>query len=236
MARLDVGIQFFAAGVDPEVHWYLDGVYIEETYVSEDFFWNYDVTIEDTKIIFYSYTADETLTYDYGVKIESGSVKYFKSGAETGAERGWGYYVYAISSQTTTPTITVNGTAVSSVIVNGKECNKVVCNGVTVFEKQSTETAVGGWLFNSVLSAPTSAFSYDIDFTSDGNEYDTIIYLFSATTPIGLCYGTTSSQVYTDTTSTWTDEMFKTITITGGTDATNSEFITWLKANATKSN
>lgn len=103
------------------------------------------------------------------------------------------------------------------------------------WEKQSTESAVGAWTFKSTLTAPTSSFSYDIDFTSDGNEYDTIIYLFSATTPIGLCYGTTSFQAYTDATSAWTDEMFKTITITGGADATNSEFITWLKANATKS-
>lgn len=131
--------------------------------------------------------------------------------------------------------LTVNNTAVEKVIVNGKECNKVVCNGVTVFEKQAQESIVGTWTFNSTLTAPTSSFSYSIDFTSDGNEYSTIIYLFSAATPIGLCYGTTSNQVYTDATSTWTDEMFKTITITGGTDATNSDFITWLKANATKS-
>lgn len=109
------------------------------------------------------------------------------------------------------------------------------CTDITEKMTAYNSTAVGTWLFNSTLTAPTSSFSYSIDFTSGGNEYSTIIYLFSAATPIGLCYGTTSNQVYTDATSTWTDEMFKTITITGGTDATNSDFITWLKANATKS-
>ena len=93
------------------------------------------------------------------------------------------------------------------------------------------------WYFNDVLDV-NSDFKYYINFTAlhpisgQSNTYSYIEALDCG--PVGrtLCYESIERYYQDDG---WLDmfEVCRTITITGGTDATNTEFISWLKANAT---
>lgn len=84
------------------------------------------------------------------------------------------------------------------------------------------------WVLNDNIDIPTSSassFSYSIDFVSNNNSYSSIR---SGSRNYGtLYYG--STIVYS--TYEWSDTAYKTISITGGTDATNASAIAWLEAN-----
>ena len=67
--------------------------------------------------------------------------------------------------------------------------------------------------------------TYFINFTS--NNYNFTSINFSGRVMIEGYYDNT--QVYVDG---WVDDNYRIITITGGTDATNSDLIAWLEANA----
>lgn len=115
------------------------------------------------------------------------------------------------------------------------------------------------WLFNEIIDATSCPTAY-INFESYGGTYYGIGFLFSGpslraggNTPspseptiTGLNYtmegqdpGLAIGAVvysYHDAAGSWqwVDETARTIEITGGTDATNSNFIAWLENNATQ--
>lgn len=90
------------------------------------------------------------------------------------------------------------------------------------------------WLINSSITEPSSTIIAEINFTSNSETFAKIrIY-------DGLESGTEQLIGYSDIDSAptfvyeygWTNEAYRTIAITGGTDATNSTLIAWLESNA----
>lgn len=108
---------------------------------------------------------------------------------------------------------------------------------VTVFEKAE---AIGKWYFNSHISV-TTALKWNVNFSSNNNEYTlmegqplaagnikwTALYYRKADSSYNVAYNISGNN-------DWYNEKFRTINITGGIDIANGNFITWLKANATK--
>ena len=102
------------------------------------------------------------------------------------------------------------------------------------------------WLLkeNADIYGPTGGGSddvtYSINFSSKNNNY--ILFMFYGGGKYShLYYGVTNQSsdsaadyYYRTDTLTWTDQDYRTIEITGGTDATNSDLISWLQANATQ--
>ena len=87
------------------------------------------------------------------------------------------------------------------------------------------------WVGNSVISLESSV-SYNINFISNNTSY-TELYMWLRV-PIGgeLQYRPFNVVAY-DFNTQWQNDAYKTIQITGGTDATNSTLISWLEANGT---
>lgn len=86
------------------------------------------------------------------------------------------------------------------------------------------------WMFtDEVGSEMQGNGNFYIDFVCNGQQYT---YIGTDWKPNAFSYNDT--LVYSWVTNTWNDEAYKTITITGGTDATNFEFIMWLGAYATQ--
>lgn len=115
--------------------------------------------------------------------------------------------------------------------------------GNKVFRKLTTEqpvvedeTIVGTWLFNENIAVNGGAW-YSVNFTSNGVSYIAMSDRSSQTSTIHdmtLRYFKNSTiYVYAfNGSGTWEDEAYRTIII--NEEPTDKEFITWLKANATK--
>lgn len=91
------------------------------------------------------------------------------------------------------------------------------------------------WVLNDDISG-TGGFNAYVNFTSNNTNYD----YFDAVLLIDddvLWYMNnaldTGDEVYSGYEGGWQNEAYKTITITGGTDATNATLIAWLEANGT---
>ena len=67
----------------------------------------------------------------------------------------------------------------------------------------------------------SESWIFEISYATSNNEWDNVYF-----------YRVYDGEDY-DTTQ-WIDQTYRTITITGGTDATNSNLIAWLQANATQ--
>ena len=89
------------------------------------------------------------------------------------------------------------------------------------------------WVFNSVLTDLYAA-SFNIDFTNNGNNYDYLeVYYDDFAEVYTIFYG--QYAVYDDDGGGhWFADNYKTITITGGIDATEPLLIQWLESNATQ--
>ena len=99
------------------------------------------------------------------------------------------------------------------------------------------------WKLNNVLNLPNNSVSYNVNFIIDETEETGIELQFITNTPPRLQYQielennnmqTTSAYTIINSNGLWFDQKYRTITITGGTDATNSNLITWLQTNATR--
>ena len=96
------------------------------------------------------------------------------------------------------------------------------------------------WTFSATPSLQPDGTEYDINFTcNDGSRTYTNTKLSFAKdyTWLYMVYSAYGwACVYWDGQWSWHDNntAIRTITITGGTDATNAELIAWLQANATK--
>lgn len=93
------------------------------------------------------------------------------------------------------------------------------------------------WLFNNSPALPSGTTKFYIDFLSNNVSYTRIdISGVSATDGTMGYTGQSSVTAYMKVGSYihWESEAYKTISITGGTDATNATLIAWLQANATQ--
>lgn len=91
------------------------------------------------------------------------------------------------------------------------------------------------WVFNDYLD-DTSLIRTYVDFTSNGITFASIERNYSTspfTTNILIYYNSNGISTNVCDLDSWTNEAYKTITITGGADATNATLISWLQANAT---
>ena len=95
------------------------------------------------------------------------------------------------------------------------------------FTKASTSTGET-WVLNDILHFGTKSWSYNVNFTSNGNSYSTFAYNFSSPLEAYLVYG--STNVY-DTNSYWANTAYKTITFD---TAPTGDLLTWLQANGVK--
>lgn len=112
---------------------------------------------------------------------------------------------------------------------------------------EEDDSIVGTWVFNEALALPEieNVTNYWVDFVAVDNygEQKNFVYFQfvpSSFSGVSLQYcfvssggGYAARTVY-GTDGKWSNDASRTVKITGGDDVTNSEFITWLKANATK--
>ena len=84
------------------------------------------------------------------------------------------------------------------------------------------------WYFNSSLTLPSGGVSYSIDFTSNSADYTQLNLLSYVMTYAG------DSRVNAYMMGSWQNAAYRTVTFTGGTDATNADLIAWIQANATR--
>lgn len=90
------------------------------------------------------------------------------------------------------------------------------------------------WYFNDMIYG-TLATTYYLNFTSNNVNF-TSIGIYNSPKGTFLSYSPGNLLAYQYGFS-WADagsESYRTIEITGGTDVTNSTFITWLESNATQ--
>ena len=91
------------------------------------------------------------------------------------------------------------------------------------------------WLFNSTFADANMNKTWNIDFISNSQEY-TKLYITSFA-GFGEMIMYDSNEVYTyvqGIQTGWLDQAYRTISITGGTDAKNADLIAWIEANATQ--
>lgn len=102
-----------------------------------------------------------------------------------------------------------------------------IANGnlVKVEEPSTGET----WVLNSSLTFGVKSWSYNINFTSNGNSYSNFSYNFTSPIASYLVYGTTN--VYDANNTLWISEAYRTITFS---TAPAGDLLTWLQANGVK--
>lgn len=91
------------------------------------------------------------------------------------------------------------------------------------------------WLFNSTI-AVVGDINYGewyVDFISNDTNYNTMVYSGTGYANIRY-YGVGTNIMPYFSRIGWSDEAYRTITITGGADKDNANFRAWLTANAVK--
>lgn len=88
------------------------------------------------------------------------------------------------------------------------------------------------WVFKNTLTKYTGS-SVSLQFNSFSTSFNTLSFSGSSTWRMEYNNGSTTVSVYVSN-SGWANDGWKTITITGGTNATSSSLITWFEANATQ--
>lgn len=115
----------------------------------------------------------------------------------------------------------------SKLYLGENEVLKAYMGETLVYEKETSSGET--WVLNSSLVFGSKSWSYNINFTSNGNSYSNFSYNFiDPFEGAYLVYGTTN--VYGTNTS-WTTEAYRTVTF--ATPPTG-DLLTWLQANGTK--
>ena len=113
-------------------------------------------------------------------------------------------------------------------------------NGALYVLEEEAESIVGTWVFNSYLNKPytSDTIPYIVDFKSDNKTFYSM-RIVSTDNYIGKLYYCNANDDYyaynfteVETSGTFTDEAYRTIEIIN--EPTDTTFIEWLKANATK--
>ena len=79
------------------------------------------------------------------------------------------------------------------------------------------------WYFNSSLSLSSSLDSYTVSFTSNSTNYASLTIAET-----GIAYDSTYAYLI----SSWQRQAYRTVSFTGGTDASNPTLVAWVQANA----
>ena len=135
--------------------------------------------------------------------------------------------------------VTASGTVVSFDPVENATSYAVLADGneIGTVEGAVTDELAGTWVFNDNLEINAN-FSYTLQFISNNTAYEKISVEGYEPPPFGLfgdlCYD--DGIVYYDSTITWEDESYKTITIASKlSEVTNGDtLLAWLQANAIK--
>lgn len=112
--------------------------------------------------------------------------------------------------------------------------NNLIKNGnklIKINNKLINNAASSGetWVLNEYLAFGGGDWSYDINFTSNGNSYSKFRYHLINPMAAYLVYGTT--EVYNVDAHSWTNEAYRTVIFeTTPTD----NLLTWLQANGVK--
>lgn len=88
------------------------------------------------------------------------------------------------------------------------------------------------WLINSSYSDPSSTIWKSINFTSNSMSFDAITIYDDMDNEQTIAYRGAEEFPTIVYSWGWTNEAYRTIVITGGTDATDQTLIAWLEANA----
>lgn len=105
-------------------------------------------------------------------------------------------------------------------------------------ENEITDLTGTTWEFNTFLDNNIDGkdYTYSIDFLCNNTSYNEIYYFYFAVSRPEVHIDDyvlfNHTEIYNS--GYWLDDMYKTITITGGIDATNSDLISWLQSNATQ--
>lgn len=95
---------------------------------------------------------------------------------------------------------------------------------------QLTNLTGTSWYFNETLvDTPATMTNYSIDFTSNSTSFYVVSIQNTGGSDAVMAYEQTLTYF-----GSWQNQAYRSIAITGGTDATNADFITWLMANATQ--
>lgn len=89
------------------------------------------------------------------------------------------------------------------------------------------------WVFKDTLTKYTGS-TVSLRFNSFSISFNTLLFSGSSIWRMEYHNDSTTTSVYVSN-SGWVNDGWKTITITGGSSATNSSLITWFEANATQS-
>ena len=91
------------------------------------------------------------------------------------------------------------------------------------------------WYFNDTLSIASADYAtYSINFTYNTYSNATSLQINGGYGNGAMLYDSTNVYYGSPSTGYWSDSNNRTISITGGTDATNATLIAWLQANATQ--
>lgn len=80
------------------------------------------------------------------------------------------------------------------------------------------------WLINATPAITSEIVTYNIDFTSNNSSFETFAFGNNAM----ILYGQGDMVYYNG----WTNQAYRTISITGGYDVKSSDLISWLESNA----
>lgn len=109
---------------------------------------------------------------------------------------------------------------------NIKTFNEIdIMSGLNIWS--GTDLTGTSWVLNNNLSY-TSDIRCFINFTSNSTNFNVFFFFKFSGLDVSLDYSDT--RVYY---GSWNNEAYKTISITGGADATNNTLINWLQNNAT---
>ena len=84
------------------------------------------------------------------------------------------------------------------------------------------------WYFNAAPAVTTNA-TYSVSFTSNSTNYTSLTL---SSMGGAMQYGSTAA--YFELMGGWQNAAYRTVTFTGGTDASNADLIAWIQANATQ--
>lgn len=118
---------------------------------------------------------------------------------------------------------------ISKILSGNNEVKKVYLGANKIYEKSNGITDLTGytWVANNSVDTSNEG-TYNINFTCNGVSHSALGYGdFGGDEDVAY----DNYNVYT--TGQWVNETYKTIQITGGTDATNAQLIAWLQANGT---
>ena len=99
---------------------------------------------------------------------------------------------------------------------------------------QITDLTGTKWEWNEEISYDGPLNTFTILFDSDGKSFNSLTIDTGDLDTAIMTYGRNSGDTQVYTGDGWAKQAYRTIEITGGTDATNPDLISWLQSNATQ--